>query len=333
MSTNISNNQDQEIDLGQISKSMKTFVQKINRSLFMAIQFFIRNSIIISLLFILGFGLGVFLDKNTKTYNHQIIVKPNFGSTDYLYSKIDLIQSKINEGDSVFLKNVIGIKEPKRLVNIKIQPIFDVYRFIENKPENFELIKLMAEESDIKEIIKENTTSKNYTYHIISFTTSNETSDNKMVQPILNFLNSSEFYKKIQKSTLNNIRIKMIENDIIISQINAVLNSFSNSANGNQKNDKLVYYNENTQLNDVIKTKEDLLEEQGYQRYDLVSLDKIVKETSVILNNKNTKSINGKLKFVLPLFFIIVFVLIRFFVSFYKKQKQLSLIELNDSDS
>ncbi len=328
MSTNNQNNSDnQEIDLGQISQSMKNFVQKINTFLFKCIQFFIRNIIITSVLLILGLGIGVYLDKKIKTYDHQIIVTPNFGSTDYLYSKIDLIQSKINEGDTVFLKKVIGIQDPKRLVSIKIQPIFDVYRFIENKPENFELIKLMAEDGDIKEIIKENLTSKNYTYHIISFTTNKATSTKKVVQPLLNYLNDSEFYKEIQKKVVNNINIKMIQNDTIISQINAVLGSFSNSVNGSQKSEKLVYYNENTQLNDVIKTKDQLVSEQGNRRIDLVSLDKIVKDNSIILNIKSTKSLNGKLKFILPLFFIFIFVFIRFFVTFYKKQQAISLLK------
>ena len=327
------NQDDQEIDLGQISKSMKTFMQRINKSLFRVIQFFVRNRIITATLLILGVGLGIYLDKTTKTYDHQIIVTPNFGSTDYLYSKIDLIQSKINEGDTVFLKEVIGVKEPKRLLNIKIQPIFDVYRFIENKPENFELIKLMAEESDIKEIIKENVTSKNYTYHSISFTTNKATNDEKMVQPLLKYLNESEYYQKIQKNVFNNLSIKMVQNDTIISQINDVLGSFSKSVNGSQKSEKLVYYNENTQLNDIIKTKDLLVSEQGNLRIEFVNIDKIVKDNSVILNIKNTKSTNGKLKFVLPLFFIILFVLIRFFVSFYKKQKQLSLTEVNNSVS
>ncbi len=321
----INNPDDQEIDLGQISQSMKNFAQRINRSLFKSIQFFIRNIIITSVLLILGFGIGIYLDKTAKTYDHQIIVTPNFGSTDYLYSKIDLIQSKINERDTVFLKKVIGIQDPKRLVSIKIQPIFDVYRFIENRPENFELIKLMAEDGDIKEIIKENVTSKNYTFHIISFTTNKATSSEKTVQPLLNYLNDSEFYKEIQKKVVNNINIKMIQNDTIISQINAVLGSFSNSVNGSQKSDKLVYYNENTQLNDVIKTKDQLVTEQGNHRVELVGLDKIVKDNSIILNIKNTKSINGKLKFILPLFLIFGFVMIRFFVSFYKKQQAISL--------
>jgi hypothetical protein len=321
----VKNSDEQEIDLGQISQTIKNSAQKINRFLFMCIQFFIKNIILVAVLLILGLGIGIYLDKKIKTYNHQIIVTPNFGSTDYLYSKIDLIQSKINEGDTVFLKNVIGIENPKKLVNIKIQPIFDVYRFIENKPENFELIKLMAEDGNIKEIIKENLTSKNYMYHIISYTTNKATSNEKSVQPILNYLNDSDFYTKIQKSVVYNVKTKMIQNDTIISQINAVLGGFSNSVTRSQKSQNLVYYNENTQLNDVIKTKDLLVREQGNHRIELVGLDKIVKDISIILNIKNTKSINGKLKFILPFFFIFGFICIRFFVSFYKKQQALSV--------
>jgi hypothetical protein len=48
----------------------------------------------------------------------------------------------------------------------------------------------------------------------------------------------------------------MVQNDTIISQINDVLNGFSNQGNRDKKRDNLVYYNENIQLNDIIKTKE-----------------------------------------------------------------------------
>ena len=39
-----------------------------------------------------------FLDKENKSYQQEIIVSPNFGSYDYLYNKVDLIQSKIEVG-------------------------------------------------------------------------------------------------------------------------------------------------------------------------------------------------------------------------------------------
>jgi hypothetical protein len=46
-----------------------------------------------------------------------------------------------------------------------------VFKFIEDKPENFQLIKLMAEEGNIKDIVLESMTSKNYKFHKISLIT------------------------------------------------------------------------------------------------------------------------------------------------------------------
>ena len=253
-------------------------------------------------------------------FDNQMIVMPNFGSTDYLYAKINLINSKIEEGDTLFLKNVVGIKDTKKLRGINIIPITDVYKFIENKAQNFELIKLMAEDGDIKKIVNESLTSKNYPFHLISFSTKGLTSKEQTLDPILNYLNDSDYYKTLQKEYLNNIKIKMVENDSIISQINGFLNSLNNTVNGTQKSDKLVYYNENSQLDEVIKTKNLLITEQGNHRLELVSLDKIVKDNSYTLNIKDNASTNGKMKMIVPMFFILIFVLIGIFKSYYKHQ-------------
>ena len=320
MNKNQPNNQeDQEIDLMQISKKIGSFFQNINTFLFNCIQFFVKNAIVISILLVIGVGVGFYLDVTKKIYNHQITVTPNFGSTDYLYSKIDLIESKIQEGDTIFIKEVLGVKKPKEILKIEIKPITDVYKFIENKTENFELIKLMAEDGDIKKVLEENLTSKNYKFHTIYFQTKHITTEKSTIEPILHFLNESEYYSKVQKEMVNNVQLKMIQNDTIIAQINGVLSGFSNTAKG-AKSNNLVYYNENTQLNDIIKTKESLINEQGFLRVDLVGLNSIVKENSSILNIENTTSINGKLKFILPILFVCIFILIRFFIAFYKKQ-------------
>ena len=238
-----------------------------------------------------------------------------------------MINSKIKEGDSIFLKDSLGVNEFKHLKDIKIEPIADVYKFIENKPENFDLIKLLSEDENIKKVILDNTTSKNYAYHIIDFSTSESTTPEKTVKPILYYLNNSDYFKSIQKEYLNNIKLKMTANDSIISQINGVLNSFTSAVNGSQRNDKLIYYNENTQLNDIIETKDKLIKEQGYYRLDLVDSGKIIKNTGSIINIKNTGSINGKRKFILPFVFILVFILVVFFKSFYKNQLEKSKLE------
>jgi len=321
MSTNEPHNQEnQEIDLFQVFKNVGRFFEKVNTGIFRCIQFFIKNGIVIAVLLLIGFGLGFYLDINQKSYNHQIIVAPNFESTNYLYSKIDLIESKISERDTLFLREVVGIKRPKELKEIKIKPIIDISKFVEDKPENIELVKLMTEDGDVKKILEDNLISKNYKFQTIYFTTDKLIDNNDLVQPLLNFLNDTDYYKQIQKEAVNNIQIEMRHNDTIISQINGVLNGFSNSVNSLAKNDKLIYYNENTQLNDLIKTKNNLIIDQGKYRVDLVGFDKIVKDVSISTNSVNRDLTFGNLKLFLPILFVLGFILVRFFAAFYKKQ-------------
>ena len=322
MSTASQNNSDnQEVDLSQISKSIGNFFEGISNIIFKGILVIKKNIIAVGILFILGAVLGSYLDKTVKTYDNQLIVSPNFGTVDYLYNKVNLINSKINENDTVFLKNVVGLKEPKKIGEITVEPITDVYQFINYNEKNFEFIKVLAEDGDIKKLVNDNLTSKNYPYHRIKFSTSKATITENTVVPILAFLNDSDYYKKIQKEYVNNVKVKIAANDSITSQIDGVLNSFSNAVNSSQKNDKLVYYNnESTQLNDVIKTKNELVIEQGVNRIELVNYDSIIKEISATINIINTKSINGKMKLVLPILFVSLFLFIRFFIVFYKKQ-------------
>jgi hypothetical protein len=281
MSTNSHKNiEDQEIDLSVVSRGIEKFFQNLNTVIFRAIQFVVKQIVILGILFIIGICLGLYLDIQNKVYSNQIIVQPNFESTDYLYAKIDLIQFKIKERDSVFLKS-IGIENPKMISNIEIKPIVDIYKFVNDNNGNiqerkFDLLKLMAEDGDINKIVEDKITSKNYRFHTIVFETKGKTNAQKTVIPLLNYLNQNQFFLESQKIYINNVKLKMQANDVIISQIDVILNSFANNLNQASKNDKLVYYNENTQLNDLINTKENLIREQGSYRLQLISSAKII---------------------------------------------------------
>lgn len=321
MSTKVpQNNSDQEIDIFDLSKTIGNFFNRINALIFRSIQFFIRNWIIILVLIVLGFGLGWFLDSNKKTFQNEVIVTPNFGSVDYLYSKIDLIESKIVSGDTVFLKKVVGISNPKAIKKIEIKPIADVYKFIEDKEQNFELIKLMAEVGEVKKVLEDNITSKNYTFHTISFVSNKEVNDKEIVAPLMQYLNSSQYFSALQKIGYKNLEQQIVKNDTIIAQIDDVLNGFSNTVKNGPKNDKLVYYNENTQLNDLIKTKQTLIVDQGRNRLKLVNYDKAIKEINTTLNINIVKLTNGNFKILLPLIFIFFFLFMYLFKKFYNSQ-------------
>ncbi|RZJ52395.1 MAG: hypothetical protein EOO44_11935 [Flavobacterium sp.] len=321
MSTQVPHNQDnQEIDIFQLSGAIGRFFERISNAVFRLIQFFIRNWILVLILVILGFGLGWYLDINKKTFQNQIVVTPNFGSVDYLYSKIDLIQAKAAAGDVAFLKNVVGISNPESIKSIKIKPIADVYKFIEDKEQNFELLKLMAEVGEMKKVLEDNVTSKNYTLHTISFVSQRMINEKEVVEPLLKYLNDSEYFDVAQKIGYKNLQQEITQNDTIIAQIDNVLNGFSSNAKSNSKNDKLIYYSENTELNEIIKTKQKLVIEQGKNRLKLISADKTISEISSTLNMNDNKIVNGNFKFLLPVFFLALFVLISLFQRFYQKQ-------------
>lgn len=313
------NSQDQEIDLGQVFKKVGSFFQSMVDSLFDAILFVKKNIIILSILFVVGAGLGFYLDKTDKTYNNEIIVTPNFGSVDYLYSKIALLDAKKKENDTLFFSN-LGIKNVKEFGKIEIEPIIDVFKFVDKKPDNFELIKLMAEDGDIDKIVENEITSKNYLFHQIKFSTSKKTDLEKTVEPLLNFLNDSEYFRSIQKQYIENENIKMKANDSIITQIDKLVEGFAKSAASGSKTDKMVYISDNNQLNEIINTKNVLINEQGILRLNLLNNDKIIKNISTTVNILNTKGLNGKKKFVLPLVLVGFFIVFKLSVRFYKKQ-------------
>jgi len=326
MSTKVpQNSTDQEIDIFDITKSINGFVDKTNVFIFRSIQLFVRNWILFLILLGLGFGIGYYLDVSKKSYDNKIIVTPNFGSVDYLYSQIDLIEAKILSGDTLFLKDVVGISHPKAIKKIDIKPISDAFKFVEDKEQNFELLKLMADDGDINKVLVDNITSKNYTLHTISFTTNKIINEKEFVSQLLKYLNNSEYFNSVQKTGYKNLEQLIAQNDTIIAQIDNVLNGFSKNVKSTSKNDKLVYYNENTQLNDIIKTKQYLATEQGKNRLKLISSDRTIKEISSTLNIKNTQSLNGKLKFILPVLFVFIFVFIYLFKGFYRKQSQRNL--------
>jgi hypothetical protein len=278
-----------DINLSQLATGVSTFFQRLRTGIFNSIRFFVNHKWILSILLIGGFATGLFIETVKTSYDHYIVVEPNFGSTDYLYAKVDEINAKIKEQDTVYLKSM-GISNPKDIFKIEVKPVIDVYRFVNRNEQNFELLKLMSDDSDIKKIIEDTPTSKNYTYHLIKLSTKNKTNQRVMIAPILAYLNHSDFYKQIQKVYIQNAQIKMKANT------------------------------EKTQLNDVIQTKDILVKEQGNLRIERISLDKIIKDNHITLNTEASSKLNSALKFILPLLFMGLFIFAKNFIRFYQQE-------------
>jgi hypothetical protein len=102
-----------------------------------------------------------------QQYDHQIIALILNRPIIYMLKSI-YCPPKLLRGDSVFL-NSIGLHQYAALTKIKIEPIVDIYKLISNNEQNFELLELMAQNGDLKTVVKETTTSKNYKPYYNSF--------------------------------------------------------------------------------------------------------------------------------------------------------------------
>lgn len=328
MSSKPQNIDNQEIDLSQISKKIGSFFSGISMAIFNGILFVQKRLILFIALFVIGVALGYFLDRDSKVYKSEVIVSPNFGSVDYLYNKVDLLQSKLNEQDTMFFKS-IGVKNPKSIAQIEIEPIIDIYNFVGSNTanvnnaqntQNFELIKLLSEDSDINKVIKDKITSKNYGRHNLIITAKAKISNKETVDPLLSFLNQNDYFQKLLRAHLSNVKEKIKYDEAVIVEIDGFLDQISKKMNDNQKSDKLVYYNENTEVSQMLQTKNGLISELGALKVGLISSQDVIVKNSGVLNVINKSGLNNKMKIIIPFFLIFVYVGVYLFRRFYKKQ-------------
>jgi hypothetical protein len=309
--------QEQEIDLSQIGKSISKVFQNVINKCFDLLFFIQKKIIIVAALFILGVSLGIYLDKEPN-YANNIVVIPNFGSNEYLYGKVNLIALKLKERDKAFFK-AIGISNIKDFNSIDIQPINGIYNFInsESQKENFEFIKLMAEDGDIEKIIQDNMTSKNYYLHNINIKTTIAYQKKDLIEPILKYLQQTDYFAKLQKVYQSNLVEKVTANKLLISQIDQIVLNLTQNKTGAG-----FTISENSSLSELIQKKDQLTYENQRLAIHKLEYDKIIKDQNISLNLMNTKGLNNKMKLILPILFVSLFLLGYWFFQAYKQQKK-----------
>ncbi len=308
------NSQDQEIDLGQIGKGIKNFFSGVVNSFFDVLLFIKNKIIIIVVLFVIGIVLAFTLD--TKVYNHEVAVIPNFGSNEYLYKKIEQVDTKLREDDAEFFK-ALGITSFEDVISVEIEAYPGIYSFVNNKDQenNFELIKLMAEDGNLEKIIKEEVTSKNYYNHKISIQTKRVFKKEEFITPLLKYLNLNAFYEKQQKIRQKNLTEKIALNDSLINQIDKIIFLLSaNSSSGT------ISISEKNSIPELIEKKDKLINENQQLYISEIIFDEIIKEESSVINIRDYKPLLFNNKILFPIILIALYLIFYSFSIFYKKQ-------------
>ena len=303
MDTNNTNQNTQEIDLGAMAGSIGKSIKKVFDALFGVFTFFWKYKFLSALLFVLGFVGGFFLDVKPATYEHVAIVVPNFKSVDDVYAKVTLIESKILDQDTDFFK-AIGIEEPKLVRDIKIEAIVDPFRFVEYNKDRFEMIKLMADDSNVNSVIQNDVTTRNYINHKLTIHTREKIESREIIDKILLFLNSNPYFAHLQKIQIDNSEKRLFEYDTTLKHIDNILAAFGKSG-AIKTNASLV--GDNVAIDQVIVLRDRFVREREQLRLERTLFDKIVKDISLEMNLRGKETFGGKAKFYLPLILLGLF--------------------------
>ncbi len=316
------NNQD-EIDLGYLFRKISGFFKSLIRLLFMVIAFFIKYIIIILVLIIVGVALGYFIDKNKiDVYNNELIVIPNFESTQYMYDKVNALSAKIKDKDTVFLKNTIG-PNYKQLKKIEAKPILDVYTFLTGSPTRVELFKALTIKQDIPEYLNDPQNFQYYKYHHLDIKVKGKEHSNEIIKSIEAYLNESSHYMEYMKVGRTNTQFRIETSENTISQIDSVLKATA-QLKDNKGTLPSVLVSDNSQLNDLIGSKDRLtysLLKLNMQKIDEQSIIKVA-SVNYNISQPSLFSFSNKIKY--PLLLVLLFSGFFFVKRLYGKMKDIA---------
>jgi hypothetical protein len=321
--TNKPSTVDDEIDLSVVFRSIRNFFKNILIGIINIFRFYWRHKFILLGLIVLGAALGYFWENSfDKTYKNQLIVIPNFNSSNYLYSKIESLENKISSKDTVFLKELFG-EQYKLVKSIEISPVVDIYSFVSRSESNQNLFELFFEEEANLEFLDDPINSRNYDYHTIEFSVKGEENHKKFSDSLIKYLNQNTFFNNIQKISINSLKKQITENNTIVVQIDSILN-YSKNQKAIQLEDNQLSFSDNSGLKELLKMKNELI---AYERNLTEAMTKQNKVVNLV--DANYKVIDrenflkkSKIK-LLPLVFVMFYSLISLLLYISKNAKEL----------
>ena len=126
-----------------------------------------------------------------------------------------------------------------------------------------------------------------------------------------------DYFTKLKKVYQENLVEKVAANKLLITQVDQLIVTLSQN-----KSVGGVTISQNSGLTELINKKDALLHENQSLAIHKLEYDKVIKDQNISLNQMNTKGINNKMKLVLPIIFVVLYLLGYWFSQVYKQQKK-----------
>lgn len=299
-----------EVDLNEVSAKSKQLVGRFKMNLLKQFVFIKKNIIILSMLLVLGYVGGLFLDIKPKFYNQEIVVVPNFNSYDYLYAKIAELNARIENSELEYLES-IGIEDSKNILEISVKAISDPFKLVEFKKDNFEMLKLMSENGNLANIVKEDLTARHYKFHTISILTKKPIKNHDIINSILNTLNDDAFFESQKILETKNTQYRLRELDSMNVKASKILDNLGEKSSDLSSKEQFLVMKEGMDVSQIMIIKDNFVKERNTLLIQSKLFDKIVKETIVSQNVRGKEWLFRRGRYILPLILIILFVIFK----------------------
>lgn len=267
-----------EIDLRVIFDKLKSFFKSALKGIIMIFRFFWNHKIRLIILLLIGFSVQLLLlTKTEKIYNNEFLVKTNFGSTEYLYGKVQSVNAKIESNDSLFLKNVFG-PDYDRVEELVVVPVTDVYNLVNKSEENNKLFKILIEEyDDFTSFTFSDINIREYPVHKIRIYIKGLKSNKEISDKSFAYLSDNSYYNEIKRIALDSYKQQLIQNEIIRSQIDSIVISQKNSQALPQFDNNSINFTGSQDIKELLSQKKGLLDDDKKLKNKISTNDEVIK--------------------------------------------------------
>ncbi|WP_310993437.1 hypothetical protein [Aequorivita marina] len=316
-------NASEEVDLGYMLGKFNDFLKSLVRSFFLVLDFFKKYIIVVIVLILIGFAYGYYKDyTEVKTYSNELIVIPNFGSVDYLYNKVEEVNSKVSSKDSVYLKKVLDTNYTK-LKLIEIEPIVDLYNFISESRQNIDILKIISQNQDFSEYVENMTTSKYYKHHRIKIFTKGKASSEEIISDLLGYFNENKHFQEYQKIYKETKDLEVGEHYIMIAQLDSLIKA---NYGGLRAGASVSVNNISDQYN-LVEKKRQIVDNLQRLKIEQSDYSVPIKSISANYNMEPEKLLNIPNKIKYPLVLVFLFSFIFFVLYVFRSLRRFSRLD------
>jgi hypothetical protein len=320
-----------EIDLLSIYNGFNKIFNKSVVLLFRAINYILKNWIIVVLLIVAGIAYG-YLTKKDVGLNKQtdVLLKVNFNAVSYVYKEVELFNKKLNEKNIEFIEKIGLSIDSIEVKSLSISPVINLKDIISNYGGNGRYLEGLLKSVEFNNIEGEisETFILDYNYHLLVIEL-NHNATLETIDKVLAHFNSNELLTNVKNAKVKNMEERILNNKRVIKQIDEVILTYNSNNSIVSSQEQIFVVDKNFNIQQILNKKIELQKENEWLIEELLYYGEI----ALMVNEPNITEVKERFftnNFIFyPFLFVSLFLLIAFSRETFISLKKIALQEEN----